>query len=141
MSKSSEFSGGDISNISPISRGMQKIGISYTRAINIRFERVGSLFQGAFQAKLIESEKHLLHLCRYIHANPVKDGLVDLPEGWPYSNYLEWVGQRDGTLFDRDFVEDNFPNRGEYILFVNDFVETRRLPEEHFGFLSEFECG
>ncbi len=46
--------------------------------------------------------------CRYIHANPVKHGQVaDLME-WPYSNYLEWIGERNGTLVDRDFVREHF---------------------------------
>ena len=84
-----------------VSRAMQKFLISYTKAINKRFQRVGSLFQGQFQAKPIQTYPHLLNLCVYIHANPVKDGLVALPEVWIYSNYLEWLGQRDGTLVHR----------------------------------------
>lgn len=36
-----------------ISKAMQRFTISYTKAINKRFERVGSLFQGPFQAKRI----------------------------------------------------------------------------------------
>ena len=72
-----------------VSRAMQRLGISYTKAINKRFDRVGALFQGAFQAKVVTSDAHLRHLCVYIHANPVKDGLVADPADWPYSNYLE----------------------------------------------------
>jgi putative transposase len=68
---------------------MQKFSISYTKTINKRFERSGSLFQGAFQAKMIDSQPHFLHLCRYIHFNAVKDELVAAPGDWPYSNYLE----------------------------------------------------
>lgn len=91
--KTSDFSTG-------ISRAMQSLSISYTKAINKRFDRVGALFQGSYQSKLIENHSHLLNLCIYIHANPVKDGLVDNLEDWPYSNYLEWVGERTGTLVD-----------------------------------------
>jgi putative transposase len=42
---------------------MQKFGISYTKAINKRNNRVGALFQGQFQGKLIEHYNHLLNLC------------------------------------------------------------------------------
>jgi hypothetical protein len=71
---------------------MQKLSISYTKAINKRSKRVGSLFQGAFQAKPITNTKHLLHLCRYIHANPVKDGLIDDPAEWLNSKLpgMDW---------------------------------------------------
>lgn len=73
---------------------------------------------------------HLLHLCRYIHGNPVKDGLVSDPADWPYSNYLEWIGERDGTLWDMDFVRENFPTPGLYRDFVMDYLRGRDLPPE-----------
>ena len=122
-----------------ISKAMQKLIISYTKAINKRFERVGALFQGAYKAKRIESEMHLIHLCRYIHTNPVKDGLVDSVEDWLFSNYLEWIGQRDGSLVKQEFVKNHFPDPGDYASFVNDFITTRYLPDEMMGFLDEFE--
>ena len=109
---------------------MQKLSISYTKAINKRFERVGALFQGAFQSKPITNSKHLLHLCRYIHANPVKDELVADPADWPYSNYLEWIGERDGKLIDHEFVQSQFTNPKEYRDYVLDYLRSRELPED-----------
>jgi len=105
--KTSEVS--KTSEISPVvSRAMQKLLISYTKAINKRFSRVGALFQGQFQARPIQRYDHLLNLCIYIHANPVIDGLVTTPEDWAYSNYLEWLGAREGNLVDREFIADHF---------------------------------
>lgn len=72
----------------------------------------------------------LLHLCRYIHGNPVKDDLVSNPADWSYSNYLEWIGERDGTLWDMDFVCENFPTPGLYRDFVLDDLRGRDLPPE-----------
>jgi len=120
----------EVSKTSEVSTAMQKMSISYTKAINKRFERVGSLFQGAFQAKPITNSKHMIHLCRYIHANPVKDGLVSDPAEWPYSNYLEWINERDGKLIDRDFVQNQFPKPKEYRDFVLDYLRSRELPED-----------
>ena len=111
-----------------VSRAMQKFLISYTKAINKRFARVGSLFQGQFQAKPIQTYPHLLNLCVYIHANPVKDGLVALPEDWIYSNYLDWLGQRDGRLIDREFIQEHFGSPAEYQKLVIHFLKTCYLP-------------
>ena len=122
-----------------LSRAMMRLSVSYTKAINKRFERVGSLFQGQFQAKPIENDPHLLNLCVYIHANPVKDGLVALPEDWIYSNYLEWLGQRDGTLVDREFVQENFGSPAEYQELVMHYVKTRYLPDDVRKYLDSFE--
>ena len=49
-------------------------------------------------------------------------------EEWPYSNYMEWVGLRNGTLVDHDFVRDMFAGREQYELFVQDYLLTRQLP-------------
>lgn len=104
---------------------MRRLSVSYTQAISKRFGRVGSLFRGQFQAKPIESYSHLLNLCVYIHAKPVKDGLVPDPADWVYSNYLEWLGQRNGTLVDREFIQEHFGSPSEYQELVMHFVNTR----------------
>jgi hypothetical protein len=92
-----------------------------------------------YQVKLITQTNHLLHLCRYIHANPVKDGLADDPADWPYSNYLEWIGERNGTLLDRDFVQTQFTDGSQYREFVLDYLRSRSLPAEVQKYLNGLE--
>jgi putative transposase len=116
--------------ISDVSTAMMKLSVSYTKAINKRFQRVGVLFQGQFQAKPILTSEYLFNLCRYIHGNPVKDGLVADSTQWPYSNYLEWIGERGGKLVDKAFVRDNFDTPEEYRKFVLQYLRTRQLPED-----------
>src|SRR3990172_7287537 len=79
---------------------------SYSKAYNKKYAYRGTLFEGRFRAKVIQSRGHLLHLCRYIHANPVTHGMVADPRDWPYSNYLEWIEERSGLLVDRDFIKE-----------------------------------
>lgn len=122
-----------------VSLAMQKFGISYTRAINKRFSRVGALFQGQFQGKPIKNYEHLLNLCIYIHANPVKDSLVALPEDWEFSNYLEWMGLREGTLVNHEFIKENFGTSEEYKQLVMNYINTRNLPDDVRKYLSDLE--
>jgi len=122
-----------------VSLAMQKFGISYTKAINKRFGRVGALFQGQFQGKPIQTYEHLLTLCVYIHANPVKDGLVASPEDWEYSNYLDWIDLRSGILVNRDFIQEHFGTPAEYKSQVMDYLRTRSLPEDISKFLQDLE--
>ena len=109
---------------------MQAIFNSYSKAYNKAYTHTGTLFEGPFQAKHITTDSYLLQLCRYIHANPVKHCLVDHPADWPYSNYLEWIGERNGTLFDPSFVQAHFPQPDEYRKFVLDYLRTQDLPED-----------
>jgi len=132
-------SGREVPESKAVSLAMQKFGISYTKAINKRFSRVGALFQGQFQGKPIKQYNHLLNLCIYIHANPVKDGLVALPEDWEFSNYLEWINLREGTLVNREFIEDNFGTSEEYKTLVMEYVKTRNLPDDVRNYLQELE--
>jgi putative transposase len=113
-----------------VSQAMMRLGVSYTKAINKRFARVGAFFQGQFHGKPIQKYPHLLSLCVYFQANPVKDGLVDLPEEWEYSNYLDWIGLRSGALVNREFIQDHFGSPEQYKNLILDFVHTRSLLED-----------
>lgn len=96
-------------------------------------------FEGRFRAKPIQNSSHLLHLCRYIHGNPVKDGLVENPADWPYSNYLEWIGERKGSLVDHAFIKEQFGNAEEYIKFLFEYLKSRQLPDDALRFINELE--
>jgi REP element-mobilizing transposase RayT len=122
-----------------VSKAMMRLSVSYTKAINKRFQRVGSLFQGAFQAKPIEHDAHLSNLCVYIHANPVSDGLADTPRDWPYSNYSEWLGEREGKLVDRNFIETSFGSAEAYQSLVEEYLQTRKLSEDVRMYVQSFE--
>ncbi|MEZ4860731.1 MAG: transposase [Caldilineaceae bacterium] len=103
----------------------QRVFGSYTRAFNNAYAESGTLFASRFQAKLVDNDNYLRHLCRYIHMNPVKDGFATAPELWPYSNYAEWIGLRQGTLVDRALVRAHFPATGQYQRFVLDYLAGR----------------
>lgn len=112
---------------------MQKFSISYVKSINKRYNRTGSLFEGAFQARRIDRNEYLLHLPRYIHLNPVLAGLVRHPEDWVYSSYREYIGLRNGTLPRPDIILSQFQTSQtseiseisevyrQYQLFVEDY--------------------
>jgi len=117
----------------------QRVFNSYTKAYNKRYDHSGTLFEGNYKVRPVDHERYLLHLCRYIHANPVIHDLVDDVSDWPYTNYLEWTGEREGTLVDRDFVHAHFPNADGYRAFVEDYFPARRLPGELKAYLRRWE--
>jgi len=104
----------------------QRVFNSYSKAYNKRYGHSGTLFEGPYKAIRVVQESHLLHLCRYIHANPVKHGFVDHLDDWPYSNYPEWMGARSYALVDRVFIAAYFPTVAAYRDFVLDYLQVRR---------------
>ena len=63
----------------------------------------GPFFPARYKAKIVQDEKYLIGLCYYIHLNPLKAGLVKSLDDWPFSNYPEFVGKRNG--FNRKMQE------------------------------------
>jgi REP element-mobilizing transposase RayT len=120
-----------LSNI-PISRFISVLFNSYVQAFNRQHGRRGPLFEGRFKHVHIDNEEYLVHLCRYIHLNPVKAKLVAKPEDWSFSNYLEWTKRRDGSLIDTPFVQSLFKCSTDYENFVLE-PEKERGDEERIG--------
>ena len=54
--------------------------------INQLFRRNGMLWQPEYFDRFIRSEQHLSFSIRYIEDNPVKAGLVNKVEDWPFSS-------------------------------------------------------
>jgi putative transposase len=88
-----------------LSAAMHRLSVAYTKGINKRFNRSGSLFEGRFQSIHINDPDYLIHLSRYIHLNPVKAGFVDRAEEWEFSSYSEYAGLRLGTLPKMEYLK------------------------------------
>lgn len=52
-----------------ISKFMQKLLTGYSMYFNTKYERSGSLFQGTFRAKHVNTDLYLKHIPTYIHLN------------------------------------------------------------------------
>ena len=95
---------------------------SYSQTFNLIYGRSGTLFEGPFESRHVDHDAYLRHLCRYIHANAVKHNIAIDPELWPYSNYLDWLGQRNGEILDRPFIETYFPDISHYQAYVRSYL-------------------
>lgn len=109
-----------------VSNAMMRLAVSYTKALNQRYARVGTVFQGPFQSKHVEKDEYLVHLSRYVHLNPVVDGLVNQAEDWEFSSYRDYVGIRGGTLSRPDIVLSQFPSRLAYREFTESHIHSER---------------
>jgi REP element-mobilizing transposase RayT len=108
---------------------IQRLFNRYGKTYNKKYSHSGTIFEGPYDVKIVTDGRYLRNLCRYIHANPVKHGIVNDILDWPYSNYPEWLGLRPGTVVDRQFINDHFPAPGEYEAFVRDYLQNNNLPE------------
>ena len=81
----------------------KRIGGRFVYWYNVKYQRVGHLFQDRFKSEPVDSDAYLLTVIRYIHQNPVKAGLCERPEDYPYSSWKEYLSQAE--LADVSFTE------------------------------------
>ena len=113
----------------------QAFGTSYSKSINKQLSRTGTLFEGRFQSKLVDSDVYLRHLSRYIHLNPSAAGLVRSPVDWPYSSYPDYVGLRNGTLAAKQIILQEFSSIDDYRSFVETPDPASAKQVEHLMFV------
>ena len=80
----------EVSSI-PLMKIMQSITSAYSNYINRKMDRNGHLFRGRYLDKIVEDERYMKELCYYIHMNPVKAGLVDNLDDYPWSSHLAYT--------------------------------------------------
>ncbi|QDR82206.1 transposase [Sporomusa termitida] len=74
---------------------MKRIGTSYARWYNEKYDRVGHVFQSRFKSEPVETEAYLLTVLRYIHNNPLKAKLAVRTEDYKWSSCQAYYREQD----------------------------------------------
>ena len=104
---------------------MRSLITAYSMYYNKKYEHSGHVFQGAYKASLIDSDKYLQHISRYIHLNP-KDY-----KNYPYSSYFhsvkkfntEWIGNKLFT----DVFQGTIQDYENFVADYSDYNKTLKL--------------
>lgn len=107
-----------------LSQGMRQLNGLYTQQFNRRHHLVGHLFQGRYKAILIQKERHLLELSRYVVLNPLRARMVDALDQWPWSSHHYATGAYDAPEWlETDWLLAHFgPTRSQAVQRYQRFV-------------------
>ncbi len=86
---------------------------AYTKALNKKYDRTGSLFENRFKRKAVKDIDYFKGLVLYIHNNPVEHGFVDDPGKYSWSSYLSCISLKSATI-DCKAVVGYFDNIGNF---------------------------
>lgn len=101
----------------PLEQIFKRIGGRFVYWYNIKYQRVGHLFQDRFKSEPVEDDAYLFTVIRYIHQNPIKAKLCENAEDYKFSSYKEYTDKK--WIVDTEFILDIMP-LDEFAAFNNE---------------------
>ncbi len=74
-----------------LSRVMRHVDGLYTQRFNRMHGRDGPIFRGRFKAIVIDGDRYLTAVVRYIHLNPIEAGLAKEPDEYKWSSHKNYL--------------------------------------------------
>lgn len=91
----------DFSNFS------KRLNLSYFSYFKKNYGFDGHFWQGRFKSQLISNDVYFIQCGKYIELNPVKAGMVALPEDYPWSSYRHYAfGEKNNLLTEDIFYQE-----------------------------------
>jgi len=112
-----------------LSRCMRQINGIYTQRFNRAHKYEGQLFRGRYKSILVEADKYLLELLRYIHKNPLRAGISNDLNDYEWSSHSGYIS--DAKRWNWLYKEFTLS------LLTNDSKNSRRA---YIKYMSE-DCG
>jgi putative transposase len=75
-----------------LSAMMRQLNGEYSQDCNRRYERTGHTFEARFHSIVVQRERYLRRVARYVVLNPVKGRLCADPAAWPWTTYRATAG-------------------------------------------------
>lgn len=107
-------------DITGLSECMKSISTSYAMYFNLKYKRVGPVFQGVFKASRITSDKYLLHISRYIHLNPRHF------QTYKFSSYAAYLGEKPPPWLAPKRMLAHFDGV-DYAAFTEDYIDHKKM--------------
>ncbi len=95
-------------NEANLGRFMQSFLTSFTITLNRRNNKSGHLFQGRYKAHLVENQKYISELSRYVHLNPIRikqhehasiETKKNILINYQWSSFPDYLGLREHPEF------------------------------------------
>jgi REP element-mobilizing transposase RayT len=87
---------------------------AYTKAVNKKYHRRGSLFQEHLKRNRIESDTYFKNLILYIHLNPDHHRFKESYNNYPFSSYAEYISMKD-SFIEKGYVLELFGDLENFV--------------------------
>jgi REP element-mobilizing transposase RayT len=114
-----------------LSKYMRHLNMNYAIYFNKKYKRSGHLWQGRFQSWYVTDDAYLYTLILYIEHNPVKAGMVNAPEEYPYSSANYLLAHTVPECLQNSWVAQNFSQESKEAIreFLHTLPDSNQLAE------------
>ncbi len=121
-----------------LSRCMRHINGVYTQRYNARNECDGTLFRGRYKSILVDADSYLLELVRYIHRNPLRAGIADKLNDYPWSSHKGYISKaKKWEWLHKHYILDMFSKDNKLQITAYKRFISKEEPEELIGHYSK----
>lgn len=92
----------------PLSKIIHNLTFRYTRYFNKQHDRHGHLFVGRYKSTLVQRDRYLPDLIRYLHLTPVRLDLVKKPEDYLWSSHRAYLSTEQIDWLDTSELLSHF---------------------------------
>ena len=97
-----------------LAEAMAAANRKYAFAINLREDWGGCLWQGRYSSYPLDHQ-HLIAAVRYIERNPVRAGIIERPEDYPWSSAQAHVYGKPDALISESLLSEEIGNWASFI--------------------------
>jgi putative transposase len=124
---------------SKLPKFMKQLNLFYYNYYRRLYGYCGHVWQGRYKSNLIETNTNLLQCGKYIELNPVRAGMVGLPEEYAFSSYRHYaLGLKDAVVKESKtylaLAEHPNERRELYIKFIidNSIIDSDKITKQAF---------
>lgn len=130
----------------PLDLIIKRIGSRYVYWYNVKYRRVGHLFQDRFKSEPVNDDSYFLSVLRYIHRNPIKAGLVQKCQDYKFSSYNDYLNHNEiidfnsifGLVSDNEFVRFHMDDDDVRHMDIEEVTKVRLTDEEAIRIIDSF---
>jgi len=89
----------DVDKSGDLNKIMHGLNLSYALYFNLKYGKVGHVWQDRFKSRVIVKDAYLLECIKYIESNPVRASLVSSINDYPWSSWNFKEGKILDSLF------------------------------------------
>lgn len=117
-----------------IPKFLQRIGTAMSKYFNEKYKERGSVFQGPYKSRTIDTDTYLIYASAYVqvknafdmYKGGMKAAMTDFDQAYewarndPYTSLGDYAGMHDRPILDKEVLAERYTPR-EYRIFCHDF--------------------